>query len=81
MPRQTRKQRADGRYICRCDDRYFLGYTQREVLAAREAYKRDKAEGLKAEARSFHKSTPTRLSGCPSPERTWARKPTTNTLG
>ena len=51
MPRQTLKQRADGRYICRCDDRYFLGYTQREVLAAREAYKRDKAEGLKAEAR------------------------------
>ena len=51
MPRQTLKQRADGRYICRCDDRYFLGYTQKEALAAREAYKRAKAEGLKAEAR------------------------------
>ncbi len=51
MPRQTLKQRADGRYVCRCDDRYFLGTTQKEALATRESYKRDKAEGLKAEAR------------------------------
>ena len=48
MPRQTLKQRADGRYVCRCDDRYFLGTTQKEALAARDAYKRDKAEGTES---------------------------------
>jgi integrase len=51
MPRQTLKQRADGRYICRCDGRYFLGKTQKEALAARDAYKLEKAQGLKSEAR------------------------------
>lgn len=51
MPRQTLKQRKDGRYICRCDDRYFVGKTQKEALAAREAYKLAKAQGLRAELR------------------------------
>lgn len=57
MPRQTLKQRADGRYICRCDDRYFLGKTQKEALAARDAYKVAKAAGLKAEARGVTVNT------------------------
>ena len=57
MPRQSLKQRTDGRYICRCDDRYFLGNTQKEALAARDAYKRAKAEGLKAEARGTTANT------------------------
>jgi hypothetical protein len=51
MPRQTLKQRKDGRYVCRCDDRYFLGKTQKEALAARDSYKLAKAQGLRAEAR------------------------------
>lgn len=54
MPRQTLKQRPDGRYACKYKGIFFYGKTQSEALAAREAYKRDEARGL------------TRQSLCPS---------------
>ena len=43
MPRAKRqhlKQRADGRYACRYKDKWFMGLTEDEALAAREEYKR-----------------------------------------
>lgn len=46
MPRQTLKQRKDGRYACKYKGIFFYGQTQSEALAAREAYKRDEARGL-----------------------------------
>ena len=42
MPRQKKqvlKQRADGRYVCRYNGKWFMGRTSEEALAAREAYK------------------------------------------
>lgn len=46
MPRQTLKQRPDGRYACKFQNKWFYGYTQGEALAAREAYKRMLESGL-----------------------------------
>ena len=48
MPRQTLKQRPDGRYACRYKGKFFYGSTQSEALAAREAYKRMEEQGLNA---------------------------------
>lgn len=47
MPRpkkQHLKRRADGRYTCRYKDKYFMGNTEEEALAAREEYKRQETE-------------------------------------
>ena len=46
MPRQTLKQRPDGRYACKYKGKFFYGSTQSEALAAREAYKRNEKTGL-----------------------------------
>ena len=45
MPRQTLKQRKDGRYKCVYKGRQFYGGTQSEALAARDEFKRQ--EGRK----------------------------------
>ena len=50
MPRQTLKQRADGRYRVKYQGKYFYGSTQREAYAARDAYIRALESGLKDEA-------------------------------
>ena len=50
MPRQTLKQRADGRYVCKYHGQSFYGYTQKEALEAREAFKRVIENGMRAEA-------------------------------
>ena len=34
MPRQTLKQRPDGRYACKYKGKFFYGATQTEALAA-----------------------------------------------
>lgn len=44
MPRQTLKQRKDGRYKCVYKGIQFYGDTQSEALAARDAYKRQEAQ-------------------------------------
>ncbi len=48
MPRQTLKQRPDGRYVCKYKGKSFYGVTQSEALAARDAYKRQEAAGITA---------------------------------
>ncbi len=48
MPRQTLKQRPDGRYACKYKGKFFYGATQTEALAAREAYKRLEESGIRA---------------------------------
>lgn len=50
MPRQSIKQRADGRYRVKYKGRDFYGATQSEAIEKREAYKREIALGLKEEA-------------------------------
>ena len=50
MPRQTLKQRPDGRFRCKYKGLEFYGSTQSEALAAREAYKRQEESGLRREA-------------------------------
>ena len=50
MPRQTLKQRADGRYRVRYKNREFYGTTQSEALEKREVFKRELAQGLRANA-------------------------------
>lgn len=47
MPRQTLKQRKDGRYKCVYKGVQFYGATQSEALAARAAYIRDEEQQLK----------------------------------
>ena len=47
MPRQTLKQRPDGRYACKYKGKFFYGATQTEALAAREEYKRQEKSGLR----------------------------------
>lgn len=44
MPRQTLKQRKDGRYKCVYKGIQFYGDTQSAALAARDAYKRQEAQ-------------------------------------
>lgn len=44
MPRQTLKKRADGRYVCKYNGKFFYGKTQGEALAARDEYKRSERE-------------------------------------
>lgn len=44
MPRQTLKKRADGRYVCKYNGKFFYGKTQGEALAARDEYKRAEAD-------------------------------------
>ena len=53
MPRQTLKQRPDGRYACRYKGKFFYGATQSEALAAREAYKRMEEQGLRKESQEI----------------------------
>ena len=50
MPRQTLKQRADGRYVCKYRGQSFYGYTQREALEAREEFKRMQEAGIRLES-------------------------------
>ena len=48
MPRakkQELKQRADGRYACRYKDKWFMGASSDEALAAREEYKKKEIRG------------------------------------
>lgn len=52
MPRQTLRQRPDGRYRCKYKGMEFYGATQSEALAAREAYKRKEMLGLSKAASS-----------------------------
>ena len=49
MPRQSLKQRSDGRYACVYKGTFFYGATQSEALAKREAYKLELARGLRKE--------------------------------
>lgn len=51
MPRQTLKQRSDGRYACKFQGKFFYGATQSEALAARDEYKRMLEAGLRLEAK------------------------------
>ena len=53
LPRQTLKQRPDGRYACRYKGKFFYGATQSEALAAREAYKRMEEQGLRKESQEI----------------------------
>lgn len=53
MPRQTLKQRSDGRYRCKYKGRDFYGATQSEALAARDEYRRMEEQGLKAAAKGM----------------------------
>lgn len=50
MPRQTLKQRKDGRYKCVYKGVQFYGATQSEALAARDAYKLEESRGMKHKA-------------------------------
>lgn len=50
MPRQTLKQRKDGRYRCKLGNKYFYGSTQAEAFRARAAYQRMLDAGMRAEA-------------------------------
>lgn len=50
MPRQSLKQRADGRYRVKFQDKYFYGATQREAYAARDEYKRALEAGMHEES-------------------------------
>lgn len=50
MARQHLKQRADGRYACRYHDKWFMGATEKEALAARDAYKLQEKQGMKKDA-------------------------------
>lgn len=55
MPRakkQELKQRADGRYACRYKDKWFMGASSDEALAAREEYKKKEIRGELAPAPS-----------------------------
>lgn len=47
MPRQSLKQRPDGRYVCKYRGRFFYGKTQSEAFAAREEYKRLEEKGIR----------------------------------
>lgn len=47
MPRQTLKQRPDGRYTCKYKGKCFYGSTQSEALAERKNYKRMIEQGIK----------------------------------
>ena len=47
MPRQTLKQRSDGRYRVKYKGREFYGNTQSEALEKREVFKQELARGLK----------------------------------
>lgn len=53
MPKQTLKQRADGRYRVKYAGKYFYGSTQREAMAARDEYKRAMEAGEAAEAQGI----------------------------
>ncbi len=49
MPRAKKehlKRRPDGRFRCKYDGHEFYGYTEEEAFAARDAYKKAKADGL-----------------------------------
>ena len=50
MPRQTLKQRSDGRYRVKYKGREFYGNTQSEALEKREVFKQELARGLRANA-------------------------------
>lgn len=53
MPRQSLKQRPDGRYTCKYKGKCFYGHTQSEVLAERENYKRMLEQGLREESQGL----------------------------
>lgn len=50
MPRQTLKQRPDGRYACKYKGKFFYGATQTEALRARDQYIDMLNRGLRAES-------------------------------
>lgn len=50
MPRQTLKQRPDGRFQCEYKGKFFYGKTQSEAIKKRNEYKKDLEAGLRAEA-------------------------------
>lgn len=56
MPKQTLKQRKDGRYRCKYKDVFFYGDTPGEALQKREAYKIEEAQGIqrKNAGMTFH---------------------------
>ena len=45
MPRQKLTKRADGRYVCRCDGKFFYGKSATEALRKRDNYVREKDKG------------------------------------
>jgi len=49
MPRASLKQRKDGRYCAKYKGKQFLGSTQSEAYAKRDAYKKQIEAGLRAE--------------------------------
>lgn len=49
MPRQTLKQRPDGRYACKYKGRFFYGATQAEAYRKRDEYRRALEAGVRAE--------------------------------
>lgn len=51
-PRQHLKQRPDGRYACTYHGHFFIAKTEKEALAAREAFKLQEAQGMKKDASS-----------------------------
>lgn len=53
MPRQTLKQRKDGRYRCKLGNKYFYGSTPTEALRARSAYEKMLDAGMRAEAQGM----------------------------
>ncbi len=46
MPRQKLTKRADGRYACKCDNKFFYGKTAAEALEKRDLYIHQKMMGL-----------------------------------
>ncbi len=50
MPRASLKQRSDGRYAAKYKGRFFMGNTQAEAYAKRDAYKRQLEAGIRADA-------------------------------
>lgn len=50
MPRPKLTQRADGRYRCKYQGRYFYGATQKEAYQKRDEYRRKIEAGMRAKA-------------------------------
>lgn len=50
MPRASLKQRNDGRYTAKYKGIQFMGQTQSEAYAKRDAFKKQVEAGIRAEA-------------------------------